>query len=95
MSAVLAEQPVDTAALRKLAAVRGLVNHPLRQRVWPLLLGLQPVEDDDSSSYEEQSCQGHRDSQVGTLYANCTTATPVAAILKCCRFGTAAVCTST
>mmetsp|Transcript_17727 Transcript_17727/g.53333 ORF Transcript_17727/g.53333 Transcript_17727/m.53333 type:complete len:396 (+) Transcript_17727:445-1632(+) len=64
VSAVLAEQPVDTAALRKLAAVRGLVNHPLRQRVWPLLLGLQPVEDDDSSSYEEQSCQGHRDSQV-------------------------------
>lgn len=77
MSAVLAEQPVNTAALRKLAAVRGLVNHPLRQRVWPLLLGLQPAEDDGSPSYQEQSCQSHRDSQVGSLYANCTNATPV------------------
>ena len=64
VNAVLAGRPVDTAALRKIAAVRGLVNSSLRQRVWPLLLGLPVHRHISSTAYQEQSCQGHRDTQV-------------------------------
>lgn len=64
VNAVLAERFVDTAALRKIAAVRGLVNSSLRQRVWPLLLGLPVHGHISCTTYQEQSCQGHRDSQV-------------------------------
>lgn len=66
---LLSERPVDTASLRKLAAVRGLVNKKLRVQAWPILLGL-PVEagaEHTQASYEKLSGQDHRDSQVCTV----------------------------
>eukprot|EP00899_Mesostigma_viride_P024174 jgi/Mesvir1/4941/Mv04566-RA.1 len=41
---VLDYDPVDARYLRKLAAVRGLVNQHVRRRVWPRLLGLDLVK---------------------------------------------------
>lgn len=37
--------PQDVARLRQIAAVRGLVSTELRARLWPVLLGGQPVAD--------------------------------------------------
>lgn len=61
---VLSESPVDLAQLRKVAAVRGLVNNYLRRRVWPLLLGIGAASDDASAPYSELACGTHRDTQV-------------------------------
>ena len=48
--------------LRKLAAVRGLVNSSIRARVWPLLLGLvQP--DPQPTDYEAEAVGEHDDVQ--------------------------------
>ena len=48
--------------LRKLTAVRGLVNSSLRARVWPLLLGL--LRDDvQSAEYEAETLGDHEDVQ--------------------------------
>ena len=48
--------------LRKLTAVRGLVNSSLRARVWPLLLGL--VRNDvQRAEYEAQAVGDHNDVQ--------------------------------
>ena len=57
---------VDLAQLRKLAAVRGLVNNQLRRRVWPLLLGIDTASDDDRSTYTTIAAGAHRDTQVDT-----------------------------
>ena len=64
VEAVLAERPVNTASLRKLAAVRGLVCDRLRRRAWPILLALPKDESDFDASYEALNSQLHRDSQV-------------------------------
>jgi hypothetical protein len=55
---------VDLAQLRKLAAVRGLVNSHLRKRVWPLLLGINAASDDDGPIYTTIAAGTHRDTQV-------------------------------
>lgn len=64
---LLSERPVDTASLRKLAAVRGLVSNKLRILVWPILLGLPVHARQSQASYEKLSAQDHRDSQVVTV----------------------------
>lgn len=51
----------DLSQLRKLAAVRGLVNHQLRQACWQRLAGA-PGGDFDSGAYEQLACKQHRDS---------------------------------
>lgn len=61
---LLSEQPVNTASLRKLAAVRGIVSNKLRKRVWPILLGLPEHASHSQASYEKLSAQEHRDFQV-------------------------------
>ena len=55
---------VDLAQLRKLAAVRGLVNNQLRRRVWPLLLGISTAPDDGGPPYADSAAGIHRDTQV-------------------------------
>lgn len=50
-------------ALRKLAAIRGLVSHGLRSRVWPLLLGTHD-QTHDAERYESLSTTPHKDSNV-------------------------------
>lgn len=64
LSQVLSEQPVNTASLRKLAAVRGLVNSELRRRIWPILLGVSLESLQLNASYENLCLTKHRDSQV-------------------------------
>lgn len=58
----LASLQVNLTQLRKLAAVRGLVNSQLRQRVWPLLLGVQ-LQPFDDAKYQQHAVGKHRDSQ--------------------------------
>eukprot|EP00887_Chlorella_sp_A99_P002678 scaffold6.g2678.t1 len=54
---------IDITRLRKIAAVRGLVNDGLRTRVWPLLLGVdQQVH--DAAAYEQAHREPHADSHV-------------------------------
>lgn len=53
----------DIVALRKLAAIRGLVTHGLRSRVWPLLLGTHDQSHDDRE-YTTRLETPHKDSQV-------------------------------
>ena len=55
---------IDLAKLRKLAAVRGLVNNQLRRRVWPLLLGIGTEPDADGPPYSGVAAATHRDTQV-------------------------------
>jgi hypothetical protein len=55
---------IDLAKLRKLAAVRGLVNNQLRRRVWPLLLGISTAPDDGGPPYADCAEGVHRDTQV-------------------------------
>lgn len=60
---LLAEPQIDITRLRKIAAVRGLVNDGLRTRVWPLLLGVdQQVH--DAAAYEQAHREPHADSHV-------------------------------
>ena len=56
-------QGADTATLRKVAAVRGLVSDGLRTRVWPLLLG-SPAAAASPEELERLGVQPHRDSSV-------------------------------
>jgi Rab-GTPase-TBC domain len=53
----------DIVALRKLAAIRGLVTHGLRSRVWPLLLGTHD-QSHDQRDYTTKIETPHKDSQV-------------------------------
>ena len=53
----------DLSHLRKVAAVRGLVNSQLRKRCWPLLLGLE-AKALDTEQYEQWHAELHRDSSV-------------------------------
>lgn len=57
---VLDDKRVDLAQLRKISAVRGLVNNEIRARVWPLLLGVNKSVD----AYEDHKAGRHRDSSV-------------------------------
>lgn len=51
--------------LRKLAAVRGLVNHGLRKRVWPRILGTRTSEVvGNGTKYKNQSQLSHKDDSV-------------------------------
>ena len=61
----LLPQELDIDRLRQLAASKGLGNHALRARAWPLLLGL-PASDPASPTpdYDEFSTAAHRDSSV-------------------------------
>jgi len=54
----------DVASLRKLSAVRGLVNGAVRVRAWPALLGLEPgcATPEVVSTYTRFALQRHRDS---------------------------------
>lgn len=49
--------------LRKLAAIRGLVTHGLRSRVWPLLLGTHE-QSHDQDRYEALLSTPHKDTHV-------------------------------
>ncbi|KAK9809873.1 hypothetical protein WJX72_000719 [[Myrmecia] bisecta] len=60
---ILEQHPVDTAQLRKVAAVRGLVNNEVRARVWPILLGVD-TSTFDYERYKEHSAGSHRDRNV-------------------------------
>eukprot|EP00798_Chlamydomonas_sp_ICE-L_P029675 gene29675-5089_t len=57
------ENPRDLSRLRKLAAVRGLVNHQLRCKCWPLLLGVDPCTADVAWTHLGDEI-AHRDSRV-------------------------------
>eukprot|EP00884_Botryococcus_braunii_P017782 jgi/Botrbrau1/4688/Bobra.0218s0010.1 len=59
---VLDTEPVDTAQLRKIAAVRGLVNNEVRMRVWPVLVGAHDHADEEGEDYAELAKASHRDS---------------------------------
>jgi len=51
---------VNLSQLRKVAAVRGLVNSRLRARVWPLLLGISTAQHGDGD-YEAEAYGEHAD----------------------------------
>ena len=51
---------VDLSLLRKVAAVRGLVNSHLRARVWPLLLGIDTAQH-SGGDYETEAYGDHAD----------------------------------
>ena len=53
----------DIVGLRKLAAIRGLVSHGLRSRVWPLLLGVQD-QVHDPARYASLAALPHKDVHV-------------------------------
>jgi len=56
----LAESPVNVGQLRKIAAVRGLVNNQVRSRVWAHLLGVDP-NGDLSATLKLANASFHRD----------------------------------
>ncbi|KAK9810962.1 hypothetical protein WJX73_001235 [Symbiochloris irregularis] len=60
---LLETEPIDFVALRRIAAVRGLVSNEVRARVWPILLGVQP-KGLDQTLYQVAACNPHRDSSV-------------------------------
>jgi hypothetical protein len=51
---------VDLSLLRKVAAVRGLVNSHLRARVWPLLLGIDTAQH-AGGDYDTETHGDHAD----------------------------------
>lgn len=53
----------DPVQLRKIAAVRGLVNSEVRARAWPVLLGVDPCQL-DVEEYEQLASGSHRDTSV-------------------------------
>ena len=53
----------DIVSLRKLAAIRGLVTHGLRSRVWPLLLGTHN-QITDEKDYTARQQLHHKDAHV-------------------------------
>lgn len=53
----------DIVGLRKVAAIRGLVDHRLRRRAWPFLLGISGPAFDDKS-YKNRAQLQHKDSHV-------------------------------
>ena len=59
VNAALSKDPVDATTLRKVAAVRGLVSHTVRARVWPTLLGVQGT---DKVDWALHVAQRHKDS---------------------------------
>lgn len=54
------QRPVEVSQLRKVAAVRGLVNHQLRAKAWPMLLGID-LESFDWSDYGRLGGMDHKD----------------------------------
>ncbi|KAK3252943.1 hypothetical protein CYMTET_37784 [Cymbomonas tetramitiformis] len=58
---LLHREPVDVKLLRKYSAVRGLVNHQVRARVWPYLLGVKSHTSDDTVPCERDFSGAHQD----------------------------------
>lgn len=63
INSLLDSVPVDYVQLRKVSAVRGLVNQQVRARVWPVLLGVDAQEFDERA-YKIWQGQPHRDSNI-------------------------------
>ncbi|GMH45047.1 hypothetical protein BSKO_13004 [Bryopsis sp. KO-2023] len=57
---ILRRPQIEISQLRKVSAVRGLVNHRLRARVWPMLLGID-LENFDWGDYERLGEMDHKD----------------------------------
>lgn len=58
-------EPVSISQLRKVSAVRGLVNNQLRAQVWPLLLGID-LDAFDWSDYARLGEMDHKDTPTVT-----------------------------
>ncbi|CAL5227359.1 g10307 [Coccomyxa viridis] len=63
VNSILDENPVDLSRLRKVCAVKGLVNNQLRARVWPVLLGVEGVSV-SQDEYMQWAHEKHADSSV-------------------------------
>lgn len=59
------DSPAALTQLRKIAAIRGLVNDGLRARVWPHLVGVGSVaQEDGAADYQRRHGSTHKDSNV-------------------------------
>ncbi|PSC72783.1 TBC1 domain family member 20 [Micractinium conductrix] len=62
---LLLERPLDVLRLRRVVAIRGLVNDGLRSRVWPLLLGVgEAAAPDEAARFAALAGSTHKDSHV-------------------------------
>jgi len=60
---ILNQEPVDVVQLRKIAAVRGLVNEQIRAKVWPYLLRVDATSP-RTGELKQRNNDEHRDSHV-------------------------------